>query len=86
MAQTPDQILTEVNAIMCDLFKNDSIHLKYETTARDVKEWDSLNHIELILAVEKHFKIKFNFMDLQKFKNVGEMCDNIVTKLNGARS
>lgn len=80
MAQASEQILTEVNTIMCDLFKNDSIRLKYETTARDVKEWDSLNHIELILAVEKHFKIKFNFMELQKFKNVGEMCDNIAAK------
>ena len=85
MAQTSDQILTEVNTIMCDLFKNNSIRLKPETTAKDVKEWDSLNHIELILTVEKHFKIKFNFMDLQKFKNVGEMCDNIVVKLNGAK-
>jgi acyl carrier protein len=83
MAQTSDQVLTQVNTIMCGLFKNDSIRLKYETTARDVKEWDSLNHIELILAVEKHFKIKFNFMELQKFKNVGEMCDNIVNKLSG---
>jgi acyl carrier protein len=82
MAQTSDQILTEVNTIMRDLFKNNSIHLKYETTAKDVKEWDSLNHIELILAVEKRFKIKFNFMELQKFKNVGEMCDNIVAKLS----
>lgn len=84
MAQTSDQVLTQVNTIMCGLFKNDSIRLNYETTARDVKEWDSLNHIELILAVEKHFKIKFNFMELQKFKNVGEMCDNVVTKLAAA--
>lgn len=81
MAQTTEQVLTEVNRIMCKAFNNDSIKLKYETTARDVPEWDSLNHIELVLAVEKHFKIKFNFTELQKFKNVGEMCDNIIGKL-----
>ena len=33
------------------------------------------------MAVEKHFNIRFNFAELQKFKNVGEMCDKIVTKL-----
>jgi acyl carrier protein len=81
MTQTYEQVLAKVNRIMCDVFNNDSIQLKYETTAHDVKEWDSLNHIELVVAVEKHFNIRFNFAELQKFKNVGEMCDNIVTKL-----
>jgi acyl carrier protein len=81
MTQTPGQVLAEVNRIMCETFNNHSIQLKYETSARDVAEWDSLNHIELVVAVEKHFKIRFNFAELQKFKNVGEMCDNIVIKL-----
>jgi acyl carrier protein len=81
MPLTSPQVLTEVNRIMCDVFNNDSIKLKPETTAHDVEGWDSLNHIELVVAVEKHFKIRFNFAELQKFKNVGEMCDNIATKL-----
>ena len=81
MIQTNEQVLAEVNRIMCGVFNNQAIQLKYETTARDVAEWDSLNHIELVIAVEKHFKIRFNFNELQKFKNVGEMCDNIVIKL-----
>lgn len=34
-----------------------------------------------LVAIEKHFKIRFNFTELQKFKNIGEMCDNIVVKL-----
>jgi len=83
MTPTREQVLAEVNRIMCIVFKNPSIQLKYETTANDVKGWDSLNHIELVVAVEKHFKIRFNFTELQKFKNVGEMCDNIVAKLAG---
>ncbi len=81
MTLTNEQVLAEVNRIMCDTFNNPSIQLKYETTAQNVAEWDSLNHIELVVAVEKHFKIRFNFTDLQKFKNVGEMCDNVVLKL-----
>lgn len=84
MSLNREQVLAEVNRIMCGVFNNSSIQLKYETTAHDVEGWDSLNHIELVLAVEKHFKIRFNFADLQKFKNVGDMCDNIVVKLTAA--
>jgi len=80
MTPACEQVLAEVNRIMCSVFNNPSIQLKYETTAQEVEGWDSLNHIELVVAVEKHFKIRFNFAELQKFKNVGEMCDNIVTK------
>jgi acyl carrier protein len=81
MMPTNEQVLVEVNQIFCEVLNDGSIKLKYETTANDVKDWDSLNHIELVVAVEKHFKIKFNFVELQKFKNVGEMCDNIAGKL-----
>ena len=76
-----EEVLAEVNRIVCDVLGNDSIALKYETTAHDVKGWDSLNHIQLVVAIEKHFRIRFNFAELQKFKNVGEWCDNIVAKL-----
>jgi acyl carrier protein len=76
-----EQVLAEVNRIVRRVLNNDSIQLRCETTASSVPDWDSLNHIEIIVAVEKHFKIKFNFVELQKFKNVGEMCENIAKKL-----
>jgi acyl carrier protein len=82
MAKTFDQVLTEVNGIFRDVLDNQSLELKYETSAPDVPDWDSLNHIQLVLAIEKHFKIKFNFADLQKFQNVGQMCDNVVLRLS----
>jgi acyl carrier protein len=82
MTKTTDQILPEVTAIFRNVLNNDSIVLKYETSGPDVPEWDSLSHIELVVAVEKHFKIRFNFGELQKFKNVGEMCDSIASKLS----
>jgi acyl carrier protein len=84
MTYTNEQVMTEVNRIVCKVLGDDSIELRYETTANDVKEWDSLNHIQLVVAIEKHFKIRFNFAELQKFKNVGEMCDNIAIKLGQA--
>ena len=78
------QVLAEVNRIFCEVMEDDSVHLKYETTANDVEKWDSLNHIQFVVALEKHFKIKFNFAELQKFKNIGELCDNIGAKLHDA--
>ena len=81
MAQTSAQILTELNKIIGDVLGKDSLQLKHDTKANEVEDWDSLNHIEIVVAVEKHFKIKFNFAELQKFQNVGQMCDNILVKL-----
>lgn len=84
MSKSPDQILGEMSTVFRRVLDDDSITLKRETTANDVKNWDSLNHIELVMATEKHFNIRFNFAELQKFRNVGEMCDNIITKLGAA--
>jgi len=56
----------------------DGILLTASTTANDIEEWDSLTHMQLIVAIEKHFKIKFNSSEVLKFKNVGEMCDRIL--------
>ena len=55
--------------------------IKHGTTANDVEGWDSLSHIKLVVALEKRYKIHFNFFELQKFKNVGERWDNIVKRL-----
>jgi acyl carrier protein len=73
--------LTQVQEIFCDVLDNEEIILKHETSANDIDEWDSLSHIQLIVALEKHFKIKFTSKEILSWKNVGEMIDNINTKL-----
>ena len=75
------EIIKEVNTIFIDVLDNDGIIINNETTANDVEEWDSLTHIQLVVAIEKHFKIRFTASEIQNFKNVGEMCDGIKTKI-----
>lgn len=75
-----EQIMNQVNTIFVDILDNPDIKINYETTANDVEEWDSLTHIQLVVAIEKHFKIRFSSSEIQNFKNVGEMCESIKRK------
>lgn len=78
---TNEQIMSEMQAIFRDIFDDDEIELKRETNANSIEDWDSLSHIRLIAAIEKHFNIKFNFRELQDLDNVGDMIDLIAKKL-----
>lgn len=53
------EILVKVQDIFRDVLDNEEIVLNNDTSADDIEEWDSLSHIQLIVAIEKHFKIKF---------------------------
>ena len=77
---TIDHILSQVNDIFKDVLDNDQLVIKGSSTADDIEEWDSLSHIQLIVAVEKHFKIRFTTPEINNFRNVGEMCQGILTK------
>ena len=74
-------IYTQLTAIFHDLFDDDTIVLTPELTAADVPEWDSFNHINLIVAVEQRFKIKFQTAELEQLNTVGHLADLIGEKL-----
>ncbi|MBR3564865.1 MAG: acyl carrier protein [Paludibacteraceae bacterium] len=74
------QILAEVQDIFRDILDNEDIVLQDQTTADDIEEWDSLTHIQLIVAIEKHFKIKFTSAEILSWNCVGEMVDCIAKK------
>ena len=76
-------ILKQINDIFIDVLDNDDIKLTPESTAKDVEEWDYLNHIQLIVAIEKKFKLRFTTAEISSWKTVGEMCSAIEKKLNG---
>jgi len=75
-----ESVLKEVTGIFRRELGNDDLEIGLETTAADVPEWDSLTHILLVVAIEKHFAIKFTSAEIEGYKNVGQMCEAIVRK------
>ena len=78
--QTAD-IYAQLTTIFHDLFDDDTIVLTPELTAADVPEWDSFNHINLIVAIEQRFKIKFQTAELEQLNTVGHLAELIQSKL-----
>lgn len=75
-------IFEKLNAIFEDVLDLDETpNLTDETSANDIEEWDSLSHIQLIVAIEKSFKIKFTSLEIMKWANVGEMVNSMEEKL-----
>jgi acyl carrier protein len=75
-----EQIMQEVTDVFRDVLDNESLTLNRNTTALDVEEWDSITHIQIIVALEKKYKIKFTAAEIQSFKNVGELVDTVERK------
>ena len=73
-------ILEQVNAVFVDTLDNEDVVVDETTTASDVDEWDSLTHIQLVVAIEKKFAIRFTSKEIQSWANVGEMIDCIQQK------
>ena len=72
----------ELNSIFKKVFDDDDIEIKPETTADDIDGWDSLSHVNLVLAIERNFKIKFKLSEMLSWKNVGQMHDAIISKIS----
>jgi len=75
------ELLQQVEVIFKDILENKDVILDETTTANDVEGWDSLTHIQLIVAIEKHFKIKFSSKENLSWKDFGEMLEGISSKL-----
>jgi acyl carrier protein len=81
MRKSGSEILAEVQAVFSRVLVKPALVLTPATTASDVPEWDSFNHIVLIGEVEQHFGVRFSLKDVMRFRNVGDMCAVIEAKL-----
>lgn len=73
--------LENLTPVFRQVFADETIELRREMTADDIDDWDSLTHMNLVMAVEMQFKVKFALGELQTLKNVGEMLDLVNRKL-----
>lgn len=73
-----NQVLKEINTIFIDVFDDETIVLTTATNSDDIEDWDSLNHIQLVVAIEKHFKLRFTTSEIENWKNVGEIIESII--------
>lgn len=78
---TREEVLNGVQDIFRDIFDEDDMVIENRTNSDDIEDWDSLNHINLVSAIEKEFKIKFALGELMTLKDVGAMIDLMIKKL-----
>jgi acyl carrier protein len=75
------ELLDSLNQIFCTVFDDDDIKITLEMTANDIEGWDSLSHVNLIVAIETKFNIRFNQKELLTFKNVGDLLNCTRSKI-----
>ncbi len=80
---TDAEIYAGLTEIFHDVFDDDTIVLRPEMTADDLEDWDSHNHISIIVAAEVRFGVKFQTAEIEDLRNVGELAQCIGRKLSG---
>ena len=78
---TKEEIFNGVQDIFRDIFDEDNLIISNSTNADEIEEWDSLNHINLVCAIEQEFDIKFALGELVTLKDVGAMIELMIEKL-----
>ena len=76
-----DKNLQRLEEVFRDVFENPELKITRQTSAKDIEDWDSLMHINLLAAVQSEFDIRLNVDDVSGLKNVGDMLDVIERKL-----
>lgn len=80
LEMTREVVFEQLTAVFRDVFDSDDIVLKEDTVSSDIQDWDSLEFINIVVAVMETFKIKFSIEDLKKLKNIGEMVTLILAR------
>ena len=75
------EIFDRVQDIFRDVFDDETLTISDQTNSDQIDDWDSLEHISLIVSMEKEFSMKFDIKEVNKLENVGEMIDLILRKM-----
>ena len=70
---TKTEILIELQPIFRQVFDDDKLVIKEDTSAKDIPDWDSLSHINLVSSIEKKLNVRFDMRDLLDLKDVSDM-------------
>jgi acyl carrier protein len=82
MSATDDAILADVTDILRDLFENDDLVVTPEYSRQNNEDWDSMNHLNIIFALESKYKIKFGVVDIEEIQTVADII-RLVKKKTG---
>ena len=75
-----DSLFAEMQEIFRAVFDQPDLTIQRSSNASNIKDWDSLTHINLVMAVEKKYKIKFGLGELKELENVGDLIDTVARK------
>ena len=73
-----EEVFEKVTDIFRDVFDDDELVISDSTNSDDIEDWDSLEHISLLVSMEKEFSVKFNIKVVNELENVGQMVDLIL--------
>ena len=77
-----EEVFEKVQEIFRDVFDDEELMISDATNSDEIDDWDSLEHISLIISMEKEFSMKFDIKEVNKLENVGEMIDLILRKMD----
>lgn len=74
------EILSKIQTVFSEILEDDNISISEETSPETLEEWDSFAHIQIVLALEKAFGIKFSSKEVFEWQNVGDILNSIAQK------
>ena len=77
---TRENVFKKTQELFREIFNDDTLVISDQTSANNIGDWDSLNHINLISSIQKEFEIKFELRELEHLSNVGAIIDLIIKK------
>ena len=83
---TDSELYAALNEIFRQVLDDESINLEPSMTAEDVAGWDSMNHIFVVVEIERRFAVKFQAAEMEELKNVGELAELVRRKAGGTAS